>query len=41
MNYVYFLRSLDGKSKTYVGMTEDIDARLVMHNTVRVCRVPP
>jgi len=33
MNYVYFLRSLKNPKKTYVGFTENIDQRLVEHNT--------
>jgi putative endonuclease len=33
MHFVYFLRSLSRPSKTYVGMTEDIDSRLDAHNS--------
>jgi predicted GIY-YIG superfamily endonuclease len=32
MHYVYFLRSLAKPRKTYVGMTEDVPARLAVHN---------
>jgi putative endonuclease len=32
MHYVYFLRSVSRPNKTYVGMTEDVDARLAVHN---------
>ncbi len=32
MHYVYFLRSLNRPTKTYVGRTEDVNARLVVHN---------
>jgi putative endonuclease len=33
MHYVYFLRSLSRPTKTYVGMAEDVPARLAVHNT--------
>ena len=33
MHYVYFLRSLSRPTKTYVGHTEDVTARLAAHNT--------
>jgi len=33
MHYVYFLRSLSRPKKTYVGHTEDINARLAVHNS--------
>ncbi len=33
MHYVYFLRSLFRPSKTYVGMTEDVESRLAVHNS--------
>jgi putative endonuclease len=32
LHYVYFLRSLSRPTKTYVGMTEDVPARLSAHN---------
>lgn len=32
MHYVYFPRSLSRPSKTYVGMTEDVSARVAVHN---------
>lgn len=32
MHFVYFLRSVSRPNKTYVGMTEDVDARLAVHN---------
>ena len=32
MHYVYFLRSLSRPAKTYVGMTEDVESRLAVHN---------
>ncbi len=33
MYYVYFLRSLSRSVKTYVGHTEDVNARLAVHNS--------
>ncbi len=33
MYYVYLLRSLPNSKKTYVGMTNDVDARLQKHNS--------
>ena len=33
MHYVYFLRSLSRSSKTYVGQSEDVSARLAVHNS--------
>ncbi len=33
MHYVYFLRSLTRPTKTYVGHTEDVNARLSVHNS--------
>lgn len=32
MHYVYFLRSVSRPHKTHVGMTEDVAARLGVHN---------
>ena len=32
MHHVYFLRSLCRPAKTYVGLTEDVPARLAGHN---------
>ena len=32
MHYVYLLRSLSNSRKTYVGMTDDVSARLQKHN---------
>ncbi len=32
MYYVYLLRSMSNPKKTYVGMTDDLDARLQKHN---------
>lgn len=32
MHYVYLLRSLANPKKTYVGMTEDVQNRLTVHN---------
>jgi putative endonuclease len=32
MWYVYLVRSLSNPRKTYVGMTEDVERRLVRHN---------
>jgi len=32
MYYVYLLRSLSKPNKTYVGMTDNVDARLLKHN---------
>ena len=32
MYYVYLLRSLSNPKKTYIGMTDDVDARLRKHN---------
>ncbi len=31
MHYVYFLRSLSNRKKTYVGMAEDVEARVRNH----------
>lgn len=33
MHYVYLLRSLKNSSKTYIGLTADIEQRLEVHNT--------
>ena len=33
MHYVYFLHSLSRLTKTYVGHTEDVNARLAVHNS--------
>jgi len=33
MCYIYFLRSLSRPTKTYVGHTEDVTARLSVHNS--------
>ena len=33
MYYVYFLRSVSRPTKTYVGHTEDVTARLAVHNS--------
>jgi len=32
MHFVYFLCSQSRPKKSYVGMTEDVDARLAVHN---------
>ena len=32
MYFVYMLRSLENPKKTYVGLTEDVDARFEKHN---------
>jgi len=32
MYYVYVLRSCNNSSKTYIGITQDLDARLLEHN---------
>jgi len=32
MHYVYLLRSLSNPDQTYVGFTEDLNARLTSHN---------
>jgi len=32
MWYVYFLRSVKNPTKTYIGITDDVDARLNKHN---------
>lgn len=32
MYYIYLLRSLKNSSKTYIGYTTDLDARLKKHN---------
>jgi putative endonuclease len=32
MHFVYFLRSVTRPNKTYVGMTENVATRLVVHN---------
>lgn len=32
MHYVYFLRSSAHPKKTYVGMTEDVPARIAIHS---------
>ena len=36
MHFVYFLRSDSRPNKTYVGMTQDIDSRLAIHNAGKV-----
>ena len=36
MNCVYLLRSLGNPTKTYVGLTEDVTARLAKHNAGEV-----
>jgi predicted GIY-YIG superfamily endonuclease len=33
MKYVYFLQSIDHRDQTYVGLTDDLRARLVVHNS--------
>lgn len=35
MHYVYFLKSIQNPSKTYTGYTDDLEARIDMHNSVR------
>ena len=35
MKYVYLLRSIDRPDETYVGMTNDLRARLAAHNEGR------
>jgi len=32
MKYVYFLQSIDHPDQTYVGLTDDLRARLEVHN---------
>jgi putative endonuclease len=36
MHYVYLLRSLANAKKTYIGLTEDIQERLIVHNQGKV-----
>jgi predicted GIY-YIG superfamily endonuclease len=33
MKYVYFLQSIDHPDQTYVGLTDDLRARLNIHNS--------
>ena len=33
MKYVYFLQSIDHPDQTYVGLTDDLRARLKVHNS--------
>jgi putative endonuclease len=35
VHYVYILRSLAHRDRTYVGLTRDLDARLAAHNAGR------